>query len=82
MFEEDDEGRKQQEPREEEEDIITIAPGTTVMAEEAISLDSRSLQRQRIHSTAGNVILYTKLIRMMANDSCLPLYWSVLGRYI
>jgi len=54
MFEEDDEGRKQQEqePREEEEDNITLAPGTTVMAEEAVSLDSRSLQR--IHSTAGN----------------------------
>ena len=43
MFEEDDEGRKQQEPREEEEDIMTLAPGTTIMTEEAIALDSRSL---------------------------------------
>eukprot|EP00984_Skeletonema_dohrnii_P004704 scaffold1655_cov89-Skeletonema_dohrnii-CCMP3373.AAC.2 len=72
MFEDDDEGRKQQEqePRDEEEDIITLAPGTTVMAEEAISLDSRSLQR------------ILSLVMMMANDSCLPLYWSVLGTYL
>ena len=39
-----------QERREEEDEIITLAPGTTVMAEEAISLDSRSLKI--LHSTA------------------------------
>jgi len=71
IFEEDEEGSKQQqqEPREEEEDVITLAPGTTVMAEEAIALDSHSLQR--IHSTAGNDDDHRKQQRHEHRDSTL-----------
>ena len=57
FYEEEVEGTKKQHHHEEqgaehwEQDdiVVTLAPGTTVMAEEAITLDSRSLKR--IHST-------------------------------
>lgn len=53
MFEKEEVGREQQQQQQqgrEEVEIVTLAPGTTVMAEEAITLDSRSLKI--IHSTA------------------------------
>jgi len=69
IFEKEEMGgeQQQQQPRREDDEIVTLAPGTTVMAEEAITLDSRSLkilhsmQQHRRHGRSHCTLVFLNI---------------------